>query len=79
MDPKTMTTADIPELPDVLAAALADACRTLDDLTAHEAVELADALRAVVEALPRPTPRDASLATSLTEAANILERHAGTG
>jgi hypothetical protein len=74
-----MTTADLPELPDVLAAALADAGRTLDDLTVREATELADALRAVVEALPRPTPRDASLATSLTEAADLLERYAGTG
>jgi hypothetical protein len=72
-----MQTTSTDELPDVLATALAEAGRTLDDLTLTEAIELADALRGVVAALPAPTPRDASLAASLTEAAALIERRAG--
>jgi hypothetical protein len=72
-----MQTTSADELPDVLATALAEAGRTLDDLTVTEALELADALRGVVAALPAPTPRDASLAASLIEAAALIERRAG--
>jgi hypothetical protein len=58
-----MQTTSTDELPDVLATALTEAGRTLDDLTVTEAVEIADALwGVVVAALPAPTPRDASLA-----------------
>jgi hypothetical protein len=64
------------ELLQVLTTALADAGRTLD-LTLSEAVAVADALRAVVAALPAPTPRDASLAASLAEVATLIERRAG--
>jgi hypothetical protein len=73
-----MQTTSTDELPDVLATALTEAGRTLDDLTVTEAVEIADALwGVVVAALPAPTPRDASLAASLTEAAELIERRAG--
>jgi hypothetical protein len=65
------------ELSEVLAAAFADAGRTLDDLTLSEAVAVADALRTVVGALPAPTPRDASLVASLVEMASLIERRAG--
>jgi hypothetical protein len=64
------------ELAAVLTAALADAGRTLD-LTLSEAVAVADALRAIVAALPAPTPRDVSLSTSLAEVAALIERRAG--
>jgi hypothetical protein len=38
---------------------------------------VADALRAIVAALPAPTPRDVSLSTSLAEVAALIERRAG--
>jgi hypothetical protein len=71
-----MQTASADELPDVLAAALAQVGRTLDDLSGTEAVELAHALRHVVAALPAPTPRDASLGAALIDAAALIEGRA---
>jgi hypothetical protein len=67
------------ELTTAITAALADAGRTFDDLTATEAIELADRLRAIVAALPTPTPRDVRLAASVTTTADLIERLAGTG
>ena len=51
----------------------------LDDLTATEAIEIADALRAIVASLPAPTTHDKRLATDIDAAAGIVERCAGTG
>jgi hypothetical protein len=51
----------------------------LDDLTATEAIEIADALRAIVVALPAPMTHDKRLATDIDAAAGIVERCAGTG
>ena len=62
----------------VLDGALTDAGRTLDDLTATEAVELVDSLRAVA-ALPTPSPLDVRLAAALNTAADLIEQHAGIG
>jgi hypothetical protein len=76
MDQPMQTELAETELLQVLTTALADAGRTLD-LTLSEAVAVADALRAVVAALPAPTPRDASLAASLAEVATLIERRAG--
>ena len=61
-----MTAVDIAA---VVAAALAETGRSLDELTAAEAIELADGLRAVIAALPAPTPRDVRLALDITAAA----------
>ena len=55
-----MAAVDPDELATVVADALAEAGRSLDDLTATEAIEIADALRAIVAALPRAhDPRQA--------------------
>jgi hypothetical protein len=51
----------------------------LDDLTATEAIEIADALRAIVAALPAPTTHDKRLATDIDAAAGSVERCAGIG
>jgi hypothetical protein len=51
----------------------------LDDLTAAEAIEIADTLRAIVAALPAPTAHDKRLATDIDAAAGIVERCAGIG
>jgi len=69
---------DTGELDGVVLDALAEGGRSIDDLTACEAIELADNLRAVA-ALPTPEPRDTRLAADLIAAASIIERHAGTG
>jgi hypothetical protein len=62
----------------VLDDALAAAGHALDDLSAAEAIELADDLRAVA-ALPTPSPLDVRLAADLSAAADLIERRAGTG
>jgi hypothetical protein len=70
---------DTAALTAVVAEALAETGRTLDDLTATEAIEIADALRAVVAALPTPSPFDVRLAADLLAAAGIVEQRTGTG
>ena len=76
-----MTGTDTGALASVLAEALAEAGRTLDGLSATEAIELADALRAVLAARPTPSPcpLDVRLAADLDAAAALIEREAGTG
>jgi hypothetical protein len=74
-----MTVAAVDELAAVVAAALAEAGRSIDDLSAAEAIEIADALRAIVAALPAPTTHDKRLATDLGAAAGIVEQRTGTG
>jgi hypothetical protein len=54
-----------------VAGALADAGHSIDELTAAEAIELADTLRAIVAALPAPTTRDMRLTVTLNAAAGI--------
>lgn len=71
-----MTAVDIAA---VVAAALAETGRSIDDLSATEAIELADGLRVFVAALPTPSAFDLRLATALKAAADLIERHAGTG
>jgi len=73
-----VTVPDTEDLATVVAVAVADAGRTLDDLTATEAIELAAILRATLAALPTPTPRDLHLAATLEAAAALVEQHAGT-
>jgi hypothetical protein len=74
---ETMTPGETDDLAAVLAAALADAGGTFDDLTAIEAIELAGGLRAIVAALPTPTPRDVHLAATVVAAADLIERLVG--
>jgi len=74
----TVPAADTAELTAVVADALADAGRSIDELTAAEAIELADTLRAIVAALPAPTTRDVRLTAALNAAVGIVERHDGT-
>ena len=70
---------DTAELRAVVADAVAASTgRTLDELTATEAIDVADQLRAIA-ALPTPSPRDVHLAAELDAAAAIIEGHAGTG
>ena len=63
----------------VVDEALAETGRTLDDLTVSAAIELADGLRAFVAALPALTTHDKRLAADIDAAADLIERHAGTG
>jgi hypothetical protein len=63
----------------VVADALAEAGRSLDDLSAAEAIEIADGLRAIVASLPALTTHDKRLATDLDAAAGIVEQRTGTG
>ena len=64
--------------PDTLDAVVAEAVgRPLDELTAVEAIDVADRLRAVVAALPPSTPAETHLAHQLTAAAEAIERSAG--
>ena len=64
--------------PDTLDAVVTAAVgRPLDELTAVEAVDVADRLRAVVAALPPSTPAETHLAHRLIESANLVERCAG--
>jgi hypothetical protein len=44
------------------------------DVDATTALDVADQLRAIIDALPPITPRDAHLAALLTEAAELAER-----
>ncbi len=74
-----MAAVDTDALAAVVADALAEAGRSLDDLTATEAIEIADGLRAIVAALPALTTHDKRLATDLGAAAAIVEQHTGTG
>lgn len=74
-----MAALDTAELAIVVASALADSGRTLDDLSASEAVELADALRTTLAALAAPTPRDVRFAATLDAAATLFERRAIAG
>ena len=74
-----MATVDTAALTAVVAEALAETGRSLDDLSATEAIELADTLRAIVAALATSTPRDVRLAAALTAAAGIVEQRTGTG
>ena len=74
-----MAAADTSAIAAVLADALADAGRAVDDLSVTEAMALAEGLRTIVAALPAPTPLDVRLAADLIAAASIIERHAGTG
>ena len=75
----TVAAVDTDELAAVVTDALADAGRRIDDLSATEAIELADTLRAIVAALATSTPRDVRLAAALTAAAGIVEQRTGTG
>jgi hypothetical protein len=75
----TVAAVDTAALTAVVAEALAETGRTLDDLTATEAIELADGLRAFVAALPTPSPFDVRLAADLLAAAGIIEQRTGTG
>ena len=62
-----------------MADALAETGRILDDLNATEGTKLAvDTLRAVIGALPAPTPRDMRLAIDIAAAAGIIDAAAGT-
>ena len=64
--------------PDTLAAAVEAAVgHPLDQLGTAEAIDVADRLRATVAALPSTSPAEAQLAARLTEAAELVERHAG--
>jgi hypothetical protein len=63
----------------ILADALAETDRSIDDLTVSESIELAGGLRAFVAAMPTPSPFDKRLAAALKAAADFIERHAGTG
>lgn len=64
--------------PDELDAVLTEAVgRPLDELTAVEAIDVADRLRAVVSALPSMTPAETHLAHQLMAAAAAIERRAG--
>ncbi len=74
-----MAATDTAALAAELTAALAGAGRTLDDLTATEAVEVAENLRAVVGVLATPSPLDVRLAADLSAAADLIEQHAGIG
>ncbi len=74
-----MPATDTDELAAVVADALAETDRSIDDLSATEAIELADGLRAFVAALPTPSAFDVRLAAALRHAADLIERHAGTG
>ena len=74
-----MAAVDTDALAAVVADALADAGRSIDDLSAAEAIEIADALRAIVATLPAPTTHDKRLATDLDAAAGIVEQRTGTG
>jgi len=65
------------DLAAVVADALAETGRSIDDLSASEAIEIADQLRTVA-ALPILAPRDLRLAADLIAAASIIERRAGT-
>ena len=72
-----MAAVDTDELAAVVTAVLADAGRSIDDLSAAEAIELAATLRAIVAALPAPTTHDKRLAKVIELAAGIVERYAG--
>jgi hypothetical protein len=74
----TMTATDPAALATVMAGFLSDTGRSLDDLSAAEAIKLADTLRAVA-ALPVPSPLARRLSADLDAAAAPVERHAGTG
>jgi hypothetical protein len=75
----TMSTTTADTLAAVLAEALAETGRSIDDLTAAEAIELADGLRAFVAAMPTSSAFDVRLAAALRHAADLIEQHAGTG
>ncbi|MGP0111145.1 MAG: hypothetical protein ACLPR9_20220 [Acidimicrobiales bacterium] len=64
--------------PDDLAAVVEAATgRPLASLTATEALDVAEQVRAILAALPATNPRDAHLCALLTEAAELVERRAG--
>lgn len=65
--------------PDTLdAVATAAVGHPLDQLTAAEAIDVADRLRAVVDALaPPPSSADSHLAAQLADAAELIEKRAG--
>lgn len=70
-----MSTTDTPE---TLAAVVEAATgRPLDQLTTTEALDAADRLRAVVDALDAPTPGDARLAADMASVAELVETAAG--
>src|ERR1019366_6246630 len=75
----TVAALDIDALAAVVADALAEAGRSIDDLSAAAAIEIADALRAIVAAPPAPTTHDKRLAPDLDAAAGIVEQRTGTG
>jgi hypothetical protein len=75
----TVATVDTAALTAVVAEALAETGRSLDDLSATEAIELADGLRAIVAALPALTTHDKRLAADIAAAAGIVEQRTGTG
>ena len=74
-----MPATDTDELAAILIAALAETGRSIDDLTVTEAIDLAEGLRGFVAVLPTPSAFDKRLATALRHAADLIERHAGTG
>ena len=69
-----MTSATPDTLDAVVAAAVG---RPLDELTAVDAIDVADRLRAVVAALSPSTPAETRLAHRFLEAADLIERCAG--